>query len=196
MRKFVALSAVAALGLAVQAQAQSASSLSYNLIEGSYSIIELDGSSADGDVLALSGMASFGQNIFGFGNINSIDLDGGVSGNQFSLGLGYALPLTAALDLTSGVSFERVKVKVRGFGSETDRGYGLNLGLRGRVGSVVELMAGIKYVDLGNNVDETTFSIGGRYYFSPNLAMGIDIAESDDATIYGVNVRYDFGRRR
>lgn len=193
MRKYVALGAMAALGLAGQAGATDG--FSYNHIEGSYSIVELDGSSDDGEVAGISGSAAFSPNIFGFAAFNDVDLDGGVSGNQFTLGLGYALPLTSALDITSGVSFERVKTRVAGFGSDTDRGYGLALGLRGKVGSVLELSAGVKYIDLGNNADDTTFSVGGRYFFTPAFALGIDISESDDATTFGVAVRYDFGHR-
>lgn len=193
MRKSVALGVIAALGLSGQAFA--AEGFSYNLLEASYSNVELDGTSADGDVLGIGGSVEFTQNFFGFASLADGNYDAGVDTFQTTLGLGYALPLNTNLDLVVGASYERYKVKAPVLGSDTENGYGLNLGLRGRVGEQLELNGGLKYIDLGGGADDTTFNVGARYYFTPAFAAGVDVSTNDDGTTYGLAVRYDFGNR-
>jgi hypothetical protein len=111
------------------------------------------------------------------------------------VGLGFALPLGMSLDLVSGVAYERLKLHVDGVGNVTDTGFSLNTGLRGRVGESLELTGGVKYTDFGNDVDDFTLIAGGRYYFTPNFAAGIDVQDNDDGTAWIVSLRYDFGMR-
>lgn len=173
-----------------------ADGFSYNLVEASYVSTEVDGLDVDGDGFGIGGSVAFAPNVFGFAGLTDIDYDAGISATNFNAGLGFNWALNPALDLVSGVSFERVKVKVSGFGSDSDSGYGLNVGLRGRVGEALELTGGVKYVDLGSDLDDTTLSVGARYYFTPAFAAGIDVSDNDDGTTWGLAVRYDFGSRQ
>ncbi len=193
MRKYLALGTLAALGLTTQAFAADAEGFSYNLIEGSYIDTEIEG--IDGDGFGVSGSVEFNQNVFGFGSINDIDYEGGVGSSQLSLGVGVNWALSPVVDLVGGLSYERIKLSVSGLGSESEDGYGLNLGLRGRVGDALELSAGVNNVDLGADIDDTTLQAAGRYYFTPAFAVGLDVSDNDDGTAFGLSVRYDFGNR-
>lgn len=190
MRSHFAVGTLLALGLGGTAVA--AEPLSYNNIEGAYVSTEAGG--LDGDGIAVSGSLEFNANTFGFASINDIDYDNTpLSSSLFNLGVGYHFPLNEKLDLVSAVSYERLRVKQSGVGSASDSGIGLGVGLRARLTSVLEGTANVKYVDLGNGVDDFTWSAGGRYYFTPNFAAGIDISDNDDGSTWSIAVRYDFG---
>jgi outer membrane autotransporter protein len=192
MRKHIALGTVMALGLGTQAMA--AEGFSYSNVEASYVKTEIDDFDVDGDGFSVAGSAEFSENFFGFASYKDINYDLGVSGKQFSLGLGFNWALTPALDLVSGVSYEDVKVSLDGGeGSVSDDGFGVGVGLRGRVGEALELTGGVKYTDLGGGADDTTLSVGARYYFTPAFAAGVDVSDNDDGTTWGIVLRYDFG---
>ncbi len=193
MRKYAALGTLAFLGIGAPAFA--AEGFSYNLLEGGYVSTELDDFDLDGDGLVVGGSFELSEHVFGFGSINDIDYDFGISTSAVSLGLGFNWALAPNVDLVSGVSYERVKVKVSGAGSESESGIGLNVGLRGRVGESLELSGGLKYADFGDDVNDFTFGAGGRYYFTPAFAAGIDFSNNDDGNTWTVALRYDFGSR-
>lgn len=183
MRKSVVLGTIAALGLAGPVMA--AEGFSYNLVEGSY--VDADG--ADG--FGLAGAVEFTSNVFGVASFQSVG-DGPVDVSLLSAGVGMNWPVVANLDLVGALTFERAKVEVDGFGSDSENGFGLAGGIRGRVFDKVELTAGLKYVDFGSGADDTTLQAGARYYFTPAFAVGVDIGEDDYFTL---NLRYDFGNR-
>lgn len=193
MRKQIVLGAVAALGISTQAFA--AEGISYNLIDGGYVDSELDlgASNADGDGFRLGASAELGSTLFGFVNYSNIDIEG-VDLGQFDIGLGGHWSLAPTLDLVSGVSFERIKIDDVG----SDEGYGLNVGLRGRISEQFELAGSVKYVDFGDDSDDMVFSASARWYFTPRFAVGVDISKYDDLdlTSLGLSLRYDFGSSR
>lgn len=192
MRSHVAVGTLLALGLGGTAVA--AEPLSYNNIEGAYVSTEVG--SVDADGISVSGSLEFNENTFGFASINDIELENSpFSYSVFNLGLGYHFPLNEKLDLVSAVSYERYRLKESGFGSVTDSGIGLGVGLRARLTSVLEGTASVKYVDLGHGTDDFTWSAGGRYYFTPNFAAGIDVSDNDDGSTWTIALRYDFGSK-
>jgi hypothetical protein len=144
----------------------------------------------------VSGSFEINANTFGFGSINDLNYDGGVDTSALTLGVGFNWALAPTLDLVSGVSYERLKVKLSGLGSETEEGVGLNVGLRSMVGQSLEVSAGVKYVDFGHDNNDFTWSAGGRYYFTPAFAAGLDVSKNDDGNSWLVALRYDFGSRQ
>jgi opacity protein-like surface antigen len=190
MRKQFALGAVLAMGLGGTALA--AEGISYNNVEAGYARSEIF-DLADGDTFSLKGSAAFGEYLFGFAGLASTDYEGGLDTDEFNVGLGAHWSLAPNLDLTTGLSWERAKVNYSGVGSASDDGYGLSVGLRGRVADNWELSAGAKYVNLGDDVDGTTLSVGARYHFTPALALGVEISDNKDVTSYGIGFRYTFG---
>jgi hypothetical protein len=214
MRKQIALSAAVALGVV---SAPVFADFSYSNVDVSYvkgDLNNLDGGEgvidADGDGFSLAGSAAFSENLFGFVSFASLSLDDfaldGVSVSApgakvkvepLTIGVGFHWPLADSVDFVSGVSYERLKVSatdgVDGF-SDSENGYGISAGLRGRLGESLELTGTLKYLDLGDS--EFVYSIGGRYYFTEAFAAGIDYSKYDDVNlgIWGIALRYDFGK--
>ena len=192
MRKYVAIGSLMALGAAGPAVAEG---FSYSFLEAGYVSNEIKDFGIDGSGFALNGSMEFGGGSFGFAGVTDVDYDqdSGVSTTALNVGLGFALPL-GSLDLVSGLAYERLKLHVDGEGSATETGYSLNTGLRGSVGESVELTGGVKYTDYGHGLDDFTLGVGGRYFFTPAFAAGIDVTDNDDGTAWLVSLRYDFGR--
>jgi opacity protein-like surface antigen len=213
MRKQIVLGAAMALGLV---SAPVFADFSYSNVEVGFHQGEIDGIDggegvigADGDGFLLAGSAAFGESVFGFASFGSLSLDDfeldGVSVSApgakvkvkpLSVGVGFHWPLGESVDFVSGLSYERLKVSasdgVDSF-SDSENGYGISAGLRGRLGESLELTGTLKYLDLGGS--EFVYSVGGRYYFTSAFAAGIDYTKYDDAklSILGVVLRYDFG---
>lgn len=193
MRKQIALGTLIALGLGGQAWA--ADGLSYNLLEGGYAHGEVKDLDIKGDGFSLAGSMEIAPHVFGLANYTNLDMDGGVTTSQFSLGIGYNITVAPNLDLLSGVTYENVKVDISGLGSASDAGYGLAVGLRGRAADRLELTGMVKYVNVGHGNDDTTLSANARYYVTDAFAIGPDISHNSDGTTWGFSLRYDFGRR-
>jgi hypothetical protein len=194
MRKYIAAGTLLALGAAAPVVAED---FSYSFLDAGYVSNEIDSFGLDGSGFALAGSYEFNQQVFGFAGITDVeyDQDSGVGTTATSVGLGFAWPLGMSVDLVSAVAYERLKLDVDGVGSATESGFSLSTGLRGRVGASLELTGGVKYTDFGNDVDDFTLGVGGRYYFTPNFAAGIDVSDNDDGTAWIVSLRYDFGNR-
>src|SRR5690606_32097123 len=157
MRKFVAIATLAALGFG--AQAASAQGFSYNLLEGSL----ISGDDYDG--FGVSGSYAFTPDVFGLASIDALELDGsGLDVSVLSIGAGYRIAINEALDVFATASLKRVKPD----GFDDDMGFGLGVGLRGRVLERRELTGGLEYVDVNDSATE--LKVGGRWYFTNNFA--------------------------
>jgi hypothetical protein len=194
MRKYIAAGTLLALGAAAPALAED---FSYSFLEAGYLSNEIDSAGLDGSGFALSGSYEFNQQLFGFASIADSEYDqgSGVSTNALSVGVGFAWPLGTSVDLVSGIAYERLRLHIDGIGSERETGYSLNTGLRASVAESLEVTAGVKYIDLGGGADDFTLSAGGRYYFTPAFAAGIDVSDNDDGSAWIISLRYDFGNR-
>jgi hypothetical protein len=201
MRKHIALGSILALGVSVQAM--SAEGFSYNNVDVAYVNGQLDFDGAeglgnvDGDGFSLAGSAEIGENFFAFGSFGSLKLSEAGSSAKLkpiTLGAGFHWALTPNLDLVSGLSFERLKISGGG-DSVSDEGYGISLGLRGRVLDQLELSGSVKHIDIGDFGTDFLFNVGGRYYFTEAFAAGIDYTKYDDLKLdtWSVSLRYDFG---
>lgn len=190
MRKYVAFGVIAAMALGAQTAA--AEGFSYNLIEGSYSTGDIE--SVDVDGFGVKGSWALAPSIFVFGGLQNLDAEGpGGSLDALNLGVGMNWALSDNADLFGGASFERLK------GGTSESGFGVQAGVRGRVAESLELSASIKYADIGDFGDSFTYAAGGRWYFTPNFAVGLDYNKLDlgdaDAKgdLFSLVLRYDFG---
>lgn len=182
MRKSAAFGAIAALALA--APMAGATGFSYNAIEGSF----LSGDDYSG--FGVAAAFEFTSEFFGLGSIDTFDFDNSnVDGSLLSLGAGYSLAINDQLDIVATGALKRVKVD--GFGSDT--GFGLGVGARGRLLDKLEVHGGLEYVDI--NDSDTTLTIGGRWYFTPQFAAGVDLSDNDGGSTLRFAARYDFGNR-
>lgn len=195
MRKHLILTTLAALAASAPAAADV---LGNSFIEAGYVSNEIDFFGVDGSGFALNGSFEFNQRVFGFASIVDADYDQGsqISTTAVAVGVGFAWPLSSTLNLESSVSYENLDFKRVGFGSGSEEGIGLSVGLASAVGESLELSAGLKYTDFGHDLNDFTFSAGARYYFTPTFAAGIDVSDNDDGTAWSILLRYDFGYGR
>lgn len=184
-----------------------AGDFSYNMLElGLYgeAIDDPDGDEGiDGSGLSLNGSWAFTPGVFGFASLAGTDYeyrnydDSDFSAGHLKLGVGFNVPLSERLDLVSGVSLQRLRLEDDFNNTLNERGYGLNVGLRGLVGQRFEWTAGLDYVDYGRDNDDTSWKAGFRYYFTRLFAMGLDLGSTDEEQGSAVIAfRWDFGNRR
>jgi hypothetical protein len=182
MRKLAALGAIAAAALGAQQAA--ATDFSYNLIEGSY----ISGDDFSG--FGFAGAMEFTPEFFGHAGIDMLDADNSsADASLLSLGAGYSYAINNNLDIVATASLKRFKVD--GGGSET--GFGLGVGARGRLVEKLELHGGLEYTDIVDT--DTTLHFGGRWYFTPQFAAGLDLQDNDFGSTLRFTARYDFGNR-
>jgi hypothetical protein len=167
-----------------------AQSLSYNYIEGSWSITELDvgDSDVDGDGFGLYGSVEVGTMWHVFANFTRSSLDDNVDYDQTWIGGGLHTPLAPNMDLYFNLAYVNVEADGLG-GALDDDGLGTALGVRMMLRPQIEVSGALSYSELGDN---STTGIEGKawYYFTRNLAVGGGVGFEDDLIRYGIGVRY------
>jgi hypothetical protein len=174
-----------------------AGDLSYNFVDVGYQRVELDGDGAgfsvDGDGFGISGSFEVGDSWFIGAGYGQTGFDYGIDLDQLSVGVGYHAGISDRADVFALLSYVRAEASLSGFGSESDDGIGVAVGIRGFVSDSIELAGTISYVDLGDGGDGT--SVGGEalYYFTERFALGLNIEVEEDAMAYGLGARFYFG---
>ncbi len=179
--------------LALSASA-SAEDFDYSFLSIGYGIIDFDDIGVDGDGFNIGGSYSISDSVHVFGGYQAADLDFGIDASTFSAGIGYNTSVSPAVDLVARVSYEYAEVDPPGPGDFDDSGFGLALGLRFAASDMIELNAGITYVDLGDGGDDTGFGLGGLYNFSDAFALGLSGNWTSDVSVYALTGRLYFGR--
>jgi hypothetical protein len=77
-------------------------------------------------------------------------------------------------------------------GSRDDNGLTLRGSLRGRIAPSFELEGGVRYVDLDEGGDDTSLVAEARWFFLPQLALGLGVDSGDDLTVWNVGLRGNF----
>lgn len=177
--------------------AASASNFSYTWIEGSYGNITIDDSDGDldGDAWKFGAAWQVHEMVFLFGSYESGDFDYDLETDTFELGVGMAFPMGDRADLVVGASYVDVSAEVPTFGiSADDDGYSLLGGLRFALAEALQGEVGVRYVDLTDSGDDTSFYIGGRYYFAPTWALGAGYSTGDDVDQWTISIRWEMPR--
>jgi hypothetical protein len=175
---------------------QAADSLSWDSVALSYESADFDGEELSG--FGLAGSKLVGENIFIEGSYRSVSDDVDIFGSEvdlelyrMSLGLGYRHAISTTTDFFGVVSYEDIEADASLQGnsaSESENGYGLNVGLRSLVLENVELKGSIGYLDIADE-SETTFSVSGMYHFTEQFSAKVsytDIDEVDFVSVSGV----------
>lgn len=170
------------------------------------------GESLSGVGIRLDGALEIASHVFGFVDLSgdlyevhdtALDEDVELGFTLAAIGFGFNWPLGAALDVVGGVSLENLSLdaEVDNVTTTVDHdGWGLNLGLRGRFGARWQWQTALRYSDMKDVGSTTSLTFGGRYYFSPRLAAGFEIATRrygadtpDLKELSGLaNIRYEF----
>lgn len=184
--RFLTVAALLPIGAVAQ-------DLDYTFLELSYVDAELDTGFVDvgGNGFALTGSVLITDSVFLFAGYGTQDYDFGVDGTTYDLGAGMRWGLKPGLDLVGEVAWAYTEVEANGF-SVDDDGLGLGLGLRGRINNDFELQGGLRYVDYDDS--ETYVSLRGRWHFSPTWAAGLGLDFDDDATVWSLGLRAQFGK--
>lgn len=166
----------------------------YNYVELGYGILDFDDINVDGDGFGIGGSFAINPDIHVFAGYQSAGLDFGVDVSSFAAGIGYNTELSPTVDAVARLSYQYVDVDAPGFSSVDDNGFGLGVGLRFAATDVLELTAGIEYVDFSDGGDDTALGLGAFYSFTDALDAGLTGSWSDDTSSYMLIGRFYFGR--
>lgn len=175
------------IGPAVQAESSVSGSPSYSYVGFGY----LDSGERDGPWMEVSG--EFVDNYFARGSYARTE-DDPLENNQWSLGVGYALPVTDSTDIVTTVNWGRWNSQVEWRGFEFDvgsHGYFGTIGLRSRVLSNVQLGAQLGYADFDIGDDDISYGVDAEVFLSPNFSFLVGVSdsrESEDVT-FAVGIR-------
>src|SRR3546814_697483 len=154
----------------------------YNYLEGGYVHRDQPG---DEDGFRVNGSFDVLSPVAIFGEYDDVDHFG-----QLSLGGLWHTPLTNALDLNAGASYEHFDYR-----HGDDSGFGLRAGLRWTVPNTrLELDPGIRYVNVGDDNDGTSARLGALYQLTDAFDVQGAVQAGDDDR-FEVGVRYNFGPR-
>jgi hypothetical protein len=170
-----------------------AQDLDYTFVEAAYVDTEVDAGpfDIDGDGLALTGSYLITDTVFLLGEYSSYDYDGSLDATSYALGAGMRWGLKPELDLVGDLSWVHAELDRPVQSDIDDDGFRFGVGLRSRVHDDIEVQAGIRYLDLDDS--DTFLTLGGRYYFTDNVAAGLGLSLNDDDTGWNVSLRAEFG---
>lgn len=172
-----------------------AEGLSYSYLDVAYINTDIDRFDEDVDGFALRGSFEVADQVFiraGYADQSTTVFGFDIDLQSFNVGIGYAWPIASATDLYGVVGYTSVEADAGG-GSVDDDGYELVVGVRSRVADSFELEGSVNYVDLSDSGDDTSLGLGARWYFTDAFAVGVEGAFGDDASTYGVGLRWNFG---
>lgn len=184
-----AKAAIAGLVLAAAPLAAMAEGMSYSYVEADYVDIDLDGGPS-GDGFGLRGSVGFLDNLFVFvdytdASVSAVDIE------TIAVGIGGHYPLGSNFDAVGRVGYTEADLSAGGFGSVSDDGYLLSLGLRGQV-SQFELEGNVIYTDYSDGGDETAFEVAGRWNFTEMFSAGLGYRSGDDVNTFFAGVRLNW----
>ena len=190
MHKAIALGVVAALGLGTQAfaaDAQAGGGLSYDYLEANYLSASVDGlGGSDPDGFGINGSIAFTSLIHGFVDYSNLDFRG-TTVQTYEIGAGLNYSISPTFDLVGRLGY--LKAQIEGPGS--DDGLGLQAGVRGRLAESFEVDALVHYTDVDAG-DNTSLKLQGRWFFTPQFALGAGVEVDDDVKLWNVGFRWNF----
>lgn len=169
---------------------------SYSYIQASYQEVDVDlggGLDADGDGFAVAGSVDINESWYVFADFSSAELEDVIDVDLLSVGVGWHSAINDTTDWYASLAYVDAEVGAGGFGSVSDSGFGLGLGLRGMVSPQMELTGSINYDDYGDD-GQTSFGAGLWYTITGNLALGLNAEFGDDITTYGAGIRLYFDK--
>ncbi|ETN91410.1 sulfation-dependent quorum factor, Ax21 family [Gammaproteobacteria bacterium MOLA455] len=112
-----------------------------------------------------------------------------IEATGFQFGVGFHTPISPTVDFVSTLSYSDAEVEFADE-SEDGNGYVLAAGVRALPSDVLELSAFIDYADVDDG-SETGYSLGARYFTTPDISLGLGYGSSDDFDAITFDVRFD-----
>ncbi len=185
-RSIVLFALLAASGTAL------ADGFSYTYLQLNYGTIDIGNMNIDGDGLGLNGSYSITDSLQIVGGYHTADFDSFAEGTEWSVGLGVRNPLSDTLDVVAAVSYVNVDLATVGINFEPEDGFGLTVGVRAAFTSMIEINAGVSYVDLSDSGDDIGFGAGVLYNLTDTFSIGLSGSWDDDVSSYQVSGRVYF----
>lgn len=198
-------------GTTTSTQAQ-ANDINWNYLSAGYKSMSIDDDeSFDTDLsgFEFEGSLTLTNNVFVMAELESLsdeitfmntDID--VDMTQTRLGLGYAHAFSAQSSVFGAVGYANIdtEAKAGSFKEGEDfGGYFIRGGLRSKLTNEVELFGYATYsnYDIDEEIndgddDETTITVGGRYYVQPNLTLNASYQIVDDGGAFVLGASYQF----
>jgi opacity protein-like surface antigen len=162
-----------------------ASEVKYNYLEGRYVLDAETDNNIDGDGYQIGGSFRIDTNLYAFGSYQALDLDFNNDIDTFEVGAGYIHPLNAKWDANFSASLVNMDVN-----NNDDTGFSLTAGVRGMVTPNIEGRAILSYIDVED--DDTFITLGGDYFFTPDLSVGVEVDLAGDLETLSIGARYYF----
>ena len=166
----------------------------YTFLEAGFVTADFDSSGVDvdGDGFEINGSFAINDDYHLFAEYSSLGFDFSIDLNRLAVGAGVHFDLSPTIDFVGTLAYLDYEVDTGLFGSVSEDGYGIGIGLRGTLQNDFEWEAGIDYADVGGS--DTTLRLDGRYYFTDAFAVGVGAALDDDVNVYSIGFRMEFGQ--
>ena len=184
-----------------------AQGVSYNYVQGSYGLVNLDGPGLDfdGDGFGLSASFAIAENFYVFGEYQAADSNFVGDLDLMELGVGYHMDISPNMDVYANLGYLEfetygggggcpigVACTSGGGGAGDDDALAVGLGLRGAVSEAVELFGGIDYIEFDDSHNDTRANAGFVLHLTEKMGVGLKATFWDDVNMYQFNARFYF----
>ncbi|MEP1742194.1 MAG: porin [Kangiellaceae bacterium] len=181
MKKTIIASAV----LSVISFGAMAETPSFDYVEFGFTEYDSDGlGKLDGFELTAS--KELNNNFYVAGDLARVN-EGGFDLDTMTIGVGYKNQFSSNSTFFSEIDF----AKIKNSNDFDENGFQVTAGIRSMLGKNLELKAAVEYLDI-NDVDETSYVVGGAYNLNSDLAVYADYTYESELSKYGVGIRYNF----
>lgn len=207
------ISSLTVFGFSSSTFAKGSNDINWDYLSAGYKSLsydEDDGFDVDFSGVSLEGSFSLTNEVFVFGELDSLSDDINIYGTKidldmthYRLGVGYAYAYDAKSSVFGAVGFTNVETEAKASGmfNESDDldGYFIRGGVRSKLTQDIELFGFATYstYDIDsefNDVDddETTITLGGRYYVQPQFTLNASYEIVDDGGAFVLGASYLF----
>jgi len=160
---------------------------SWTFVEANYLWRDVDALSDELDGWELRASLELFLNLFLQGSYSQISGDADL--DQYSLGVGFHLPVGTMFDVFGVLSYAKDEVDGSGFSDEAD-GPMAEVGGRVMLGEKFEVNGELIWADLDES--DTGFDLGGRFYITPRISLGANVTVFDEDELFAVGGRFQF----
>ena len=166
-----------------------AGDIDYTYAEARY-LLDAEVEDEDGDGFRLGGSFRITPDIYLFGSYDDVEMDDfNADVTLLKFGAGYIYPINPTWDANFSLAYANAEVDFPG-GDEDEDGFELSAGVRGKVNPQIEVRGEFNYLDLDE--DDTYLTVGGDYYFTPNVSAGLELDLGGDYETLSIGARYYF----
>lgn len=167
----------------------------YNFVQAVYQEVDIDlgaGIDADGDGFGIAGSLEVNDSWFIFVGYSSFDFESVIDLNEWRIGGGWNAAISERTDWFITASYIDAEVDAGGFGSVSESGFGVGIGMRSMLTPKLELAGSLNYADLGDGADGTSVEGSLWYTIAGGFALGVGVDVGEDTTAYGLGARLYF----